>query len=146
MLSKYWKQLNQWLIMSIFVSTLLLMATQILVSVGTGNTVFGSCKYNEPGNNIKTWWRHQMETFSVLLALCAGNSPVTGEFPSQRPVMQSFDNFFDLHQNKRLSTESRRWWLETPSYSLWRHCNGNGHVVWLIIMFDQHQLFHSRNF
>ena len=29
------------------------------------------------------WWRHQMETFSELLALCAGNSPVTGEFPTQ---------------------------------------------------------------
>ena len=28
-----------------------------------------------------SWWRHQMETFSLLLALCAGNSPVTGEFP-----------------------------------------------------------------
>ena len=33
-----------------------------------------------------TWWRHQMETFSALLAICAGNSPVTGEFPTQRPV------------------------------------------------------------
>ena len=31
-----------------------------------------------------TWWRHQMETFSALLAFCVGNSPVTGEFPSQR--------------------------------------------------------------
>ena len=41
-------------------------------------------------------WRHQMETFSALLALCAGNSPVTGEFPSQRPVTQRFDVFFDL--------------------------------------------------
>ena len=28
-----------------------------------------------------TWWRHQMETFSALLAICAGNSPVSGEFP-----------------------------------------------------------------
>ena len=28
-----------------------------------------------------TWWRHQMETFSALLAICAGNSPVPGEFP-----------------------------------------------------------------
>ena len=37
-----------------------------------------------------------METFSALLALCAGNSPVTGEFPSQRPVTRSFDVFFDL--------------------------------------------------
>ena len=34
----------------------------------------------------RPWWRHQMETFPVLLALCAGNSPVTGEFPSQRPA------------------------------------------------------------
>ena len=25
---------------------------------------------------VTTWWRHQMETFSALLALCAGNSPV----------------------------------------------------------------------
>ena len=39
----------------------------------------------------KPWWRHQMETFSALLALCAWNSLVTGEFPSQRPVTQSFD-------------------------------------------------------
>ena len=30
-----------------------------------------------------SWWRHQMETFSALLAFCVGNSPVTGEFPSQ---------------------------------------------------------------
>ena len=48
-----------------------------------------------------SWWRHQMETFSALLALCEGNSPVTSEFPWQRPVTQSFDVFFDLHLNKR---------------------------------------------
>ena len=36
-----------------------------------------------------------METFSTLLILCAGNSPVTGEFPAQRPVTRSFDVFFD---------------------------------------------------
>ena len=35
-----------------------------------------------------------METFSTLLAICAGNSPVTGEFPAQRPVTRSFDVFF----------------------------------------------------
>ena len=42
------------------------------------------------------WWRHQMEPFPALLALCAGNSTVTNEFPSQRPVTRSFDSFFDL--------------------------------------------------
>ena len=37
-----------------------------------------------------------MEAFSALLATCAGNSPVAGEFPAQRPVTRSFDVFFDL--------------------------------------------------
>ena len=44
-----------------------------------------------------------METFSALLAICAGNSPVPGEFPAQKPVTRSFDVFFDLRLNKRLS-------------------------------------------
>ena len=70
------------------------------------------------------WWRHQMETFSVTLALCQGNSPITREFPSQRSVTRSFDVFFDLHLNKRLSKQLRRRWFETPSHSLWRHRNG----------------------
>ena len=46
-----------------------------------------------------------------------------GEFNSQRPVTRSFDAFFDLRLNKRLSKQSWGWWFETPSYSLWRHCN-----------------------
>ena len=44
-----------------------------------------------------------METFSALLAICAVNSPVTGEFLAQKPVTRSFDVFFDLRPNKRLS-------------------------------------------
>ena len=69
------------------------------------------------------WWRHQMETFSALLAFCAGNSPVTGEFPTQRPVTRSFDDFFDVRLNQQLSKQWRPRWFETPSLSLWRHCN-----------------------
>ena len=53
-------------------------------------------------STIYPWWRHQMETFSALLAICAGNLPVPGEFPAQRPVTQSFGVFFDLRLNKRL--------------------------------------------
>ena len=52
-----------------------------------------------------SWWRHQMETFPALLAICAGNSPVTGEFSAQRPVTQSFDVFFDLRPNKELNKQ-----------------------------------------
>ena len=64
-----------------------------------------------------------METVSALLALCVRNSLVTGEYPSQRPATQSFEDFFEIHPNKRLIKEWRRRWLETQSYPLWRHCN-----------------------
>ena len=47
-----------------------------------------------------------METFSALLVSCAGNSPVTGELPAQRPVTRTFDVFFDLRPNKRLIKQS----------------------------------------
>ena len=77
---------------------------------------------------LGTWWRQQMETFSALLAICAGNSPVNGEFPTQRPVTRSFEVFFDLRLNKRLSEHSWGWWFETPLGPLWRHCNEIDHI------------------
>ena len=58
---------------------------------------------------MNTWWRHQMETFSALLAICGGNSPVTGEFPTQRSLTRTFHVFFDLRLNKRLSKQSWGW-------------------------------------
>ena len=68
-------------------------------------------------------WCHQMETFSTLLAICVGNSPIPGELPAQRPVTRSFDVFFDLHPNKQLSKQWWGWWFETPPCPLWCHCN-----------------------
>ena len=65
-------------------------------------------------NFLVTWWRHHMETFSALLAPCAGNSPVIGEFPAPRPVTRRLVVFFDLHLNKRLSKQWWGWWFETP--------------------------------
>ena len=70
-----------------------------------------------------TWWRHQRETFSALLACCAGNSPVTAEFPAQRPVTRSFGVFFDLRLHQELSKQWIRRWFKTPLRSLWRYCN-----------------------
>ena len=59
-----------------------------------------------------------METFSALLTICVGNSPVTGEFPAQRPVTRGFDVFFDLRLKKRLSKPS--WGRYAPIMtSLW---------------------------
>ena len=68
-----------------------------------------------------------METFSELLAICMGNLLVTGEFPAQRPVMQSFDVFFDLCLNKQLSKQLWGWWYEMPlrpydiTVMIWNH-------------------------
>ena len=65
-------------------------------------------KFRSPQRGLLyTRWPHQMETFSALLAICAGNSPVTGDFPAQRPVTRSFDVFFDLRLNIQLS---KQWW------------------------------------
>ena len=84
----------------------------------------GYWKYRQVNSSALTSWRrHQMETFSALLALYTGNSLVTGEFPAQRPVTRSLDVFFPLRQNKQLSEQSWGWWFETPSPSLWRQCN-----------------------
>ena len=73
---------------------------------------------------IKKWWyhyiktkkscgRHQMETFSALMAICEGNPLVNGRFSSQRTVTRSFDDFFDLRRKKRL-------WMRLS----WCHWNG----------------------
>ena len=65
-----------------------------------------------------------MEIFSASLAICARNSPFPGEFPTQRPVTRSFDDF-DLRLNKRLSKQSSGWWFETLSCPIWRYCDVN---------------------
>ena len=103
-------------------------------------------------------YRNGMETPSTSWAFCDGNTPVTddimtssngnifrvtghlcgeftgpGEFSAQRPVTRSFDVFFDLRLNKRLSKQPWGWWFETPSWSLWCQCNEfphNSPVMW----------------
>ena len=69
--------------------------------------------------------------FRVTGHLC-GEFADPGEFPAQRPVTRSFDVFFDLRLNKRLSKQSWGWWFESPSWSLWRHCNDHANSgMWL---------------
>ena len=70
-----------------------------------------------------SWQCHQMKIFSTLLAFSAGNSLITVEFRSQRPVMWSFDVLFDLRLNRQLCKQWRWQWLELPSHSSWHHCN-----------------------
>ena len=62
--------------------------------------------------------------FRVTGPLC-GKFTGPGEIPAQRPVTRSFDVFFDLGLNKRLSKQPWGWWFKTPSWSLWRQCNAS---------------------
>ena len=102
------------------------------------------------GYHAYSWWRHQMETFSALLAIFAGNSQVTGEFPAQRLVTRSFGIFIDLRLIKRLSKQSWGWWFETPSRPLWRHSNVRlnlfGVTVYRITMTEIWAIFLHRIF
>ena len=77
---------------------------------------------------IILWWHHQIETFSALLVICAGNSP------HKWPVMRSFDVFFDLRLSKLLRKQWWDWWVETSSCPLWRHCNADTWIAGLIVL------------
>ena len=89
-----------------------------------------------------SWRRHQIETFSTLLTLCAGNSPVTLNSPhkGQRGGALEFSLICAL--NKRLSRQSWGCSFETPPCSSWRHCDVThstyGHVciLWYIFPND----------
>ena len=76
--------------------------------------------------------------FHVTGPLC-GEFTGPGEFPTQRPVTRSFDVFFDLRLNKRLSKQPWGWWFETPSWSLWRQCNDHLHSLCAAFMSENCQ-------
>ena len=96
---------------------------------GGGNHYWGV--YCRRGYRFYIWWR---STTSCMMTSSSGNifrvtGPLCGEFtgpgefPTQRPVTRSFDVFFELRLNKRLSKQPWGWWFETSSWSLWRQCN-----------------------
>ena len=77
----------------------------------------------EPMHQIQLMMTSSNETiFRVTGPLC-GEFTGPGEFPAQRPVTRSFDVFFDVCPNKRLSKQPWGWWFETPSWSLRRQCS-----------------------
>ena len=95
--------------------------------------VFDIRKTNERQKiNTKTevWYNANLWKWISMMTSSNGNifrvtgTLWTGEFPSQRPVTRSFDVFFDLRLNNRLSKQLRPRWFETPSCSLWGRCNG----------------------
>ena len=109
---------------------------RFFVGVGGG----GCVEWTRRTHDDVIKWKH----FPHYWSFCAGNSPVNGEFPTQRPVTRSFGIFFDLRPNKRLSKQSWGWWFETPSCPLWRHCN---EFVWPHCCYQyQKYLFNFSNY
>ena len=82
-------------------------------------------------------WKH----FPRHWPFCAGNSSVTGDFPAQRPVTQSFDVFFDPRLDERLSKQSWVRWFGTPTRPLWRHRNDQ-HPLSIWFGYHMHHRFH----
>ena len=102
---------------------------------GLHNVMFGkrSVEYSakDPAvNDYRNWPQGMMSSsngtiFCVIGPLC-GEIPGPGEFHAQRAATRSFHVFFDLRLNKRLSKQPWGWWFQTPPWSLWCKCNGNG--------------------
>ena len=82
--------------------------TNHFLSIAKGQKC-GKCPYVMTAP-CTSWWRHQMEIFSALLDLYEGNPPVTGGFPSQRPVTRGFEGFFYLSSPEQTVEQT----IETP--------------------------------
>ena len=79
-----------------------------------------ACIHND---ETLSWWRHQIETFSALLAICAGNSPVPvnslhkGQWRGAL-MFSLICVWINGWANNREAGDLRR-----PSRPLWRHRN-----------------------
>ena len=123
------------------------MATSLCNSVMSKTRVFTDKKGWNKKQSHPLQWRHnerdgviKSKHFPRYWPLCAGNSSVTGEFPSQRPATRSFGVFVDMCLNKRSSEQLWGCWFEMPLGSLWRHCN-EGNVwygVWILISLSKY--------
>ena len=102
---------------------------------------------------------HQNEIFvkpAALLSMMTSSNgnvfrvtgPLCGKFTGHRwiPLTVASDSelwcFFDMRLNKRLSKQPRLRWFETPSSSLWRHCNG---VQRLFVVWVESQKWNGRH-
>ena len=88
---------------------------------GTGSNKphMRSRKYTHTHKYHNSWWCHDMELRSALLALCWRNPPVTGVFPSKGALMQSVDFFPVVSLGMLLNQRSNRRLFVTP----WRSCD-----------------------
>ena len=98
-----------------------------------------------------SWWRHQMETFSALLAICAENSPVPGEFPAQRPVTRNLFSLICVWINDwvnngeagnlrryRIHYDVTAMWISGPMQSPWKQWDFKAIGVTWLSYYEKH--------
>ena len=114
----------------------------VLVTSGLGkkdrmskSISIGWCKITFQRNDLMTSSNGNIFRFTGPLW---GESTGHQWIPSQEPMTRSFSIFFDLRLNKRLRKQSKRWWFETPSPSLCRHCNEMQRHKWAVTSFQHH--------
>ena len=120
---KIYSSLNMLYLFRFNISLLICGITNMRWSVKFPVPLTYGCKSDASGGVAVIWWRHQMETFSELMALCAGihRSAVNSPHKGQWCGVLVFSFIYAL--SKRLRKRSWDWWFETPSRPLWRHCN-----------------------
>ena len=107
---------------------------------GTVNWVLVYVSCSEQNHYLNPWWRHQMETFSALLAICAGNSPVPVNSPHKGqwrgalmfPLIYAWINAWvnnpeagDLRRNRAHYDVSVMHWMNAASFVKKLRCNLN---------------------
>ena len=104
--------------------------------------------HDKSHSTITNWERplHMMTSsngniFRVTGPLC-GEFTGPGEIPAQRPVTRSFDVFFDVRPNKRLSKQPWGWWFKTSSWSLWRQWIDFLHAMSFLSDLPRHWIAH----
>ena len=89
------------------------------------------CEHGSPAPWTDTEWPAEMHDDVIKWKHFPRYWPFVQGIPAQRPVTRSFNVFFDLRLNKRLSKQSGGWWFETLPCPLWRHCNGKATGMYL---------------
>ena len=108
----------------------------MLFNVVSADALASTCSGTSTDATLPMMTSSNGNIFRITGPLC-GEFTGPGEFPTQRPVMRSFDVFFDMRLNKRLSKQPWGWWFETPSWSLWRHCNAGQTMHILSVWFHE---------
>ena len=110
---------NCWITLQLFI--LVYLSLNMIYIIAITNIRFPWCYDSRISHDDGIKWKHFPRYWPFVRGIHRS--------PSQRPVTRSFDVFFDMCSNKRLSKQWRGWWFETESCPLCRHRNVSNYVM-----------------